>query len=161
MELATNASEPEILSLFEQAQSSLMPEIFKQQLEQKKMQFLQQFGSSAHVIKTAFEQYERRYGAIVTGRKRLQATDSSEPMAKVPRINSDTVSANDGEATEQDNQSEQQALMQQQWAAYQAAVQANAVNPVQAAAYYQAATAGQQAMWPFQQQFQSQQQQQT
>ena len=131
MELATNSSEPEILSLFDQAQSSLMPEAFKQQLEQKKIPFLQQFGSSAHVLKTAFEQYERRYGAIVIGRKRPQAREDSEPVAKVAKVNSDT--ANDGEAAEQDNSSEQQALMQQQWAAYQAAVQANAVNPVQAA----------------------------
>ncbi|XP_062502686.1 pre-mRNA-processing factor 39-like [Corticium candelabrum] len=158
MELASNTSEPEILSLFDKAQSSAMSDANKQSIQQKKILFLQQFSSNPTLLKSAIELYERNYGAFVVGRKRSRRPDDEEPAAaKVAKVDNGGV---DGEVVEQENSLEQQSLMQQQWAAYQAAVQANAVNPVQAAAFYQAATAGQQAMWPFQQQFPSQQQQQ-
>eukprot|EP00118_Oscarella_pearsei_P003949 m.16413 g.16413 ORF g.16413 m.16413 type:complete len:598 (+) comp26905_c0_seq1:484-2277(+) len=126
--------ESAVEEVFTLAKGSDMAAANKQELSERRILFLQQFGTSAPVLRKAVLDHREQYSTSGFGRKRKAETSQQQQFSKIPKTsengNVDTVQ------------------QQQQRAAYQAAVQSNAITPGQAAAYYQA---GVPQGWPQQQ----------
>ncbi|XP_065833259.1 pre-mRNA-processing factor 39-like isoform X2 [Oscarella lobularis] len=129
--------ESSVEAVFTLAQESDMLPSSKQDLSERRILFLQQFGGNPVTLRRAVLDHKEQYSTSGFGRKR-KADNASQQQAKVPRAAATmAVPENDGVETVQ---------QQQQRAAYQAALQSNAITPGQVAAYYQ--TGNSQTAWP-------------
>ena len=116
--------ESSVEAVFTLAQESDMLPSSKQDLSERRILFLQQFGGNPVTLRRAVLDHKEQYSTSGFGRKR-KADNASQQQAKVPRAAATmAVPENDGVETVQ---------QQQQRAAYQAALQSNAITPGQVA----------------------------